>query len=427
MKRWIQRSRSGGEALQTLVDGLAEELGRSVVLDDPLVRLICTSRHFGDEDRVRVRTLLQGIADDETIRYVLSQGVARWTRPGVLPGRDDLGMQPRYCAPVRERGHVLGILMVVAAGAPLTEAERGAIDEVTRAVAVEMYAERLASDDDEEHTRRLVSRLIGSDSAQRCAAHQRLVDDGLLPAGPHVVVTSVAVSGQPGPTGQTEVALRGALEPFRQTRTARGLSMVDQERAVLVQVFEREPAEEDLDLQGRGIVRSLTTFLGPGPVVSVGVGGRRTALADAWISYDQARVAVRAARRLPRLEGIGDWERLGEYAVLLQLPESALNDSLLPKPLRRLLATGGGNSRLEETLRCFLDNAGSVPRTAEVLELHRTSLYYRLRQIQEITGLDLDVGAHRLELHLGLRLWDLLRAPAEPASPWTASQQTAFP
>ncbi|MGW3232678.1 PucR family transcriptional regulator, partial [Kitasatospora sp. NPDC001095] len=63
MAMWIRRARAGGEVLQALVDGLAEELGRSVVLDDPLVRMICASRHFGDEDRVRVRTLLQGVAD----------------------------------------------------------------------------------------------------------------------------------------------------------------------------------------------------------------------------------------------------------------------------------------------------------------------------------------------------------------------------
>ncbi|MFC3578012.1 helix-turn-helix domain-containing protein [Streptomyces yaanensis] len=59
-------------------------------------------------------------------------------------------------------------------------------------------------------------------------------------------------------------------------------------------------------------------------------------------------------------------------------------------------------------MRCFLESAGSIPRTAEVLQIHRTSLYYRLRQIQEITGLDLDNGADRLILHLGLRIHELL-------------------
>ncbi|MGW3233772.1 PucR family transcriptional regulator, partial [Kitasatospora sp. NPDC001095] len=316
----------------------------------------------------------------------------------------------------RERGHLLGILMVVAVGEPLTEAETEAIDRVAGTVAVEMYAERLASEVDEERTRQLVGWLVGSDSALRCAAHQRLVDDGLLPAGPHVVVTSVAVTGQRGPSGRIAVALRGALEPFRHARTARGLLMIERDRAVLVQVFDREPTEEDLEQQGRDIVRSLTTFLGPGADAVVGVGGRRTVLADAWISHDQALVAVRAARRLPRLEGVGDWERLGEYTMFLQLPDGALNESLVPKPLRRLLDDGAG-ARLEETLRCFLENAGSVPRTAEVLELHRTSLYYRLRRIQEITGLDLDDGAHRLVLHMGLQLLDLLQAPRADGPP----------
>ncbi|MFC5665275.1 PucR family transcriptional regulator [Kitasatospora misakiensis] len=416
MNRWIQRARPAGEALQSLVDGLAEELGRSVVLDDPLVRMICTSRHFGDEDRVRVRTLLQGVADEESIRHVVSEGVARWTGPGYLRGRDDLGLRPRYCVPVRERGHLLGILMVVASEGILTAADTEAIARTARAVAAEMYAERLASDADEERTYRLVRQLVGQDAAQRSAARRQLLDDGLLPAGPHVVVTRVAVAGEQAPSGRTAVALRGALEPFRRTRVARGLAAIDQDRAVLVQVFERAPTEEELDLQCRGVVRSLATFLDAGSTAAVGVGGRGTDLADAWTSHDQARVAVRAARRLPHLDGIGDWARLGEYAVFLQLPDGVLNAALLPEPLRRLL-DWGGTSRLAETLRCFLENAGSVPRTAEVLEVHRTSLYYRLRQIQEITGLDLDDGGHRLVLHMGLRLWDLLSAPQVGAAP----------
>ncbi|MFJ8852428.1 PucR family transcriptional regulator [Streptomyces sp. NPDC102437] len=90
--------------------------------------------------------------------------------------------------------------------------------------------------------------------------------------------------------------------------------------------------------------------------------------------------------------------------MLLQLPEHA---SLVPKPLRTLTEAHGGD-RLRGTLRCFLEHAGSIPRTADTLGIHRTSLYYRLRQIQEITGLDLDDGAHLLTLHLGLRIEELL-------------------
>lgn len=89
-----QRARPGSPGLQVLVDELAEKLGRSVAVDDPLVRVICTSRHFGDEDPVRIGTLLQGRADNATVRYVLAQGVAQWPKPGFIEGRDDLGLLP---------------------------------------------------------------------------------------------------------------------------------------------------------------------------------------------------------------------------------------------------------------------------------------------------------------------------------------------
>jgi DNA-binding PucR family transcriptional regulator len=95
----------------------------------------------------------------------------------------------------------------------------------------------------------------------------------------------------------------------------------------------------------------------------------------------------------------------------MQVPDDALSPTLLPKPLRLLLESPGGQ-KLEETLRCFLEQAGSIPRTAEALQIHRTSLYYRLRQIQEVTGLDLDRGHDRLVLHLGLRIAELLEAQA---------------
>ncbi|MFF9561317.1 PucR family transcriptional regulator, partial [Streptomyces albus] len=60
------------------------------------------------------------------------------------------------------------------------------------------------------------------------------------------------------------------------------------------------------------------------------------------------------------------------------------------------------------TLESFLDNAGDVKRTSEALCVHRGSLYYRLRRIQEITRADLANGDDRLALHLSLKVARLL-------------------
>ncbi|MCX6466323.1 MAG: helix-turn-helix domain-containing protein, partial [Pseudonocardiales bacterium] len=140
--------------------------------------------------------------------------------------------------------------------------------------------------------------------------------------------------------------------------------------------------------------------LGRDARVAVGVGAG-VEPAAAWQSARQAEVALRAARRDPG--GVALWERLGELAVLLCLPDDLPPDDPAARALRALAAHDPGG-RLRETLAVYLDEAGSAPRTAKALTLHRTSLYHRLRRIEEITGMDLSDGRDRLVLHLGLRL-----------------------
>jgi DNA-binding PucR family transcriptional regulator len=72
--------------------------------------------------------------------------------------------------------------------------------------------------------------------------------------------------------------------------------------------------------------------------------------------------------------------------------------------LRSLIEKGSRGDSLVQTLEVFLDSAGDVRAASEQLFAHRTSLYYRLRRIQELTGLDLSNGDDRLIAHLGLRI-----------------------
>ncbi|WP_262380136.1 PucR family transcriptional regulator [Nonomuraea sp. PA05] len=60
------------------------------------------------------------------------------------------------------------------------------------------------------------------------------------------------------------------------------------------------------------------------------------------------------------------------------------------------------------TLEAFLDNAGDVQLTAEQMFVHRTTLYYRLQRIEELTGVQLASGEDRLAFHLGLKVARLL-------------------
>ena len=60
-----------------------------------------------------------------------------------------------------------------------------------------------------------------------------------------------------------------------------------------------------------------------------------------------------------------------------------------------------------QTLRVFLVRERDIPRTSQELIIHRTTLLYRLKKIQSITGLSLDDAQTRLYLLLSFKMMEL--------------------
>jgi hypothetical protein len=385
--------------VQVLVDDLADDLGRSVVVNDPAMHLLHASRHFADEDPVRVRAVLQRDPAPEVAHYVLGLGVATWSGPGTVPANPGIELRARLCVPVRYRTRLLGLLLVIDADATLTASETAHIAEVASAVAARLGArEADAARAGAERDRR-VADLLGDDAGARDAARRHLVGAGLADL-PAVVVTVVDVIG--GDPGEVTRGLRTAVDAHARREPAPVVGTVRGSRARMVQSWAHHPGDDAPAEGARRLVAAARRSLGPAPAVVAGTGDPAAGLAMAWRSERQAALAARGARLAVRHGGLARWADVADHAVLLRLPDELLTPDLVPDPLRALVAHEAG-PRLLRTLEVFLDEAGSVPRTAERLHLHRTSLYYRLRQIAEITGSDLDDGRQRLVLHQGLR------------------------
>ncbi|MEU7815590.1 helix-turn-helix domain-containing protein [Pseudonocardia sp. NPDC049154] len=403
--------RRAGADLQAVVDQLADELGRSVVVNDPVVRMLVTSRHFGDEDDVRVRAVLQRDAGAAVARHVLDQGVARWSRAGVVPERPDLGLRARLCVPMRHHGELLGLLMVIDADGSLTDAQIRRLEEVAAAAAA-LLARDEESEEDRAERARLLGRLLGDDVAARGAAVTAAVSGGLVADAEQAVVTVLRAPGAARP--EVATALRVVLDSAAHRHPHRSLAApvpgggtLLQVGALLDPVEVRTTAERMVAAAGR----LLGGTQGTGGVVA-GIGEVVPGLRSAFRSARQARAAARGARALPGLGPVAQWEAVGPYGFLLQLPDDVLGPALIPAPVVRLLRHRSA-PRLVATLRAFLDHGGSMPRTAEALHLHRTSLYYRLERITEITGLDLQDGGDRLLLHTGLLVAELTGSDGE--------------
>jgi sugar diacid utilization regulator len=134
--------------------------------------------------------------------------------------------------------------------------------------------------------------------------------------------------------------------------------------------------------------------------VVVGVGTRAPRLADARASYRNAVLATRVGEVVPMFRPVARFDELGVYAMLAGLPLQDL-EHLVHPGIARLKTI---DPDLPVTLELFLDRAGDTRAVADVLDLHRSTVYYRLKRIEEVTGADLANGEDRLALHLSLKI-----------------------
>jgi hypothetical protein len=422
--------------VQQLLDRLADDLGRSVVINDPAVVMLYSSRHFGDEDPVRVEAMLNRVAGSAAIAHVLAQDVARWTRPGRIPAKPEIGMRARLCVPLRWRGDLLGLLMVIDADDDLSADDRARIDAAAREVAALLVGELAAADAAVAADDALVADLLSLEPAAReravAALAARSPDrerwqasepagrqagwQAAEPAGrsaperlrgPSRSLQVVALRAVTADRAHAEVALRHAVLDARRT----GLATVAGPTAAAVRF------SGDTTAFAERMIAAANEVAGGRFTCVAGVGPRVAGLEEAWRSQRHAELATRAVPHLAP-GPVVDAATLGAYDLLLRIPD--LDPTALPAPVATLLAADP-RGVLVRTLEAYLRHAGSAPAAADELHVHRTTLHYRLDRIRGLTGCDPDDGETRLLLHLGLgvaRLQGLLAGEQnEPGSP----------
>ena len=118
-------------------------------------------------------------------------------------------------------------------------------------------------------------------------------------------------------------------------------------------------------------------------------------------AYKQAEQALSVARRRGRV--LVEHERMAAGSVLPLLADDAVRafaDGML-RPLYEHDATGRGD--LVASLRAWLSKHGQWDAAAADLGVHRHTLRYRMRRVEEILGRSLDDPDVRMELWLALK------------------------
>jgi sugar diacid utilization regulator len=254
----------------------------------------------------------------------------------------------------------------------------------------------------------LLGRGRDSSDAGRWAAHL-----GYDPNRDHnVVAIAFEPPNSPNPpgSGQADAAAQRqriweSIEHFIATRAPDAIvSARESEVVVLTTVG---AAMEARQLAAACLARLAEQF--PAAKVVIGIGGTCRDPREVARSYAQAQRTTQTLRRLGRAGTVSAFGDLGILRLLLQVPDLAELRSFAADVLGKLsMHEHEHKSEYLTTLACYFRENNSPQRASRLLHVHPNTVAYRVKRIEEITGLRLDNYTDRLIAQVALEILDAL-------------------
>jgi sugar diacid utilization regulator len=436
--RELLESAGGETKVEDLASKISGMLGRSVVIEDPVGRLIASSGNIPEVNRLYATLEEEGLrasrsnSIDETRRErrdryarlpdgYLSVPVERW--------RVDEGEM--FWTPIGV-GAPAGYLWIDLDGTHLKPEDVVLLYWARLVLEAELGKERIRLETELGFRGDFVDDLVGGHYGSVELLLQRARYLGAdLSEGALVMVVDIDDFAQylarrrPKEPAIQELKRRLADAVRLQTRQQFSNFLIGprSDNVILfLGLAEGEETDELLEkaqLLARGVQRYVKGLL-PDLTVSVGIGGYKRDPAQLREAYSEAGVALEIGHRIHGPSFVSTFGETGTYKLLFRVlqenPEEL--EAFYGETLEPVVHYDSRyGTELVQTLITYLGNDASTVRTAGDLFAHRHTIRYRLDRVSELTGLDVDKSADRERLTLGIKAMQLLgRVPERPSS-----------
>ncbi|WP_017616276.1 PucR family transcriptional regulator [Nocardiopsis salina] len=394
-------------SLQWITDQISERLERAVYVEDGSYRPLVNSAQIGRIDDARVKALLDRSATEEHLRYFVGAGVSAAMEPLRVPASPEHGLLARVVVPVTSGSHVLARVWLI-------DSPRLEEDDLAWVLEASAGMRPYLFDRNEQARRRteadgqLLQEILHVGQERREDLFRQLFEehDGSAAHRARACVLQFTASppdpdhGGPEPLVPVQPAeILGTLVALLESHKVAGHQRGEE---LLILVSPRRPGTSVLEpVSGAARRAALLHRVG---VNAIGVGGALHSADGVGASVRQAEYAARVARTVRGTEGEACWDTLGEYRLFADLAWDLDGVASLHEGAAALVADH--RTPLAATLLAHLEREGDVGGTAEALNVHRTTLYYRLNRAREVLGED-PAGSARFRIHAALRLAEL--------------------
>jgi sugar diacid utilization regulator len=435
--RSLLESAGGETTIQELAGRISGMLGRSVVVEDPVGRLIASS---GDTEEIQLRATLeeQGLrasksaSVDETRRErrdryarlpdgYLSVPIERWRVAG----------GELFWTPIGT-GVPAGYLWIDLEGGNLRPEDVVLLYWARRVLETELGKERIRLETELGARGDFVDDLVSGHYGSVELLLQRARYLGAdLTEGALVMVVDIddfahyLARRKPKEPAIQELKRRLADAVRLQTRQLFSNFLLGprSDNVILFLGCAEGEGPEDLpekaQLLAKGVQRYVKGLL-PDLTVSVGIGSFKQDPVQLPEAYSEAGVALEIGHRIHGPSSVSTFGKTGTYKLLFRVlqenPEEL--EAFYGETLEPVVHYDSRyGTELVQTLITYLGNDASTVRTAGDLFAHRHTIRYRLDRVSELTGFDVDKSEDRERLTLGIKAMQLLgRVPERPSS-----------
>lgn len=391
-----------------LIDFISYELQKPVILESADFFLLAYNSYYINHfDSANQQTIFSKKCPVQIFERFLKDGIIEKLKTEPEPFRvnkiESIGLNQRVVVSAKHKGEVMGYIWIQELDQNLTDEELDFLYETSFHVGKIIYKTNKLKQEKEEKAEDLIKRAIYQQfTSEKELRREAERINTVLPSMFSVVILHAA-NGD----GEAVEDLKENIRSYLNLRDkVSHVLTIESNIVIVVASFSQKSSVSSA--ASEFINKLLTHFHFqkiPTPIY-IGIGNEYNHLLKLGKSYTEALEVIKAAEITGNQENIPyEYAKLGIYRYLESIEQKNEFLEYENKDLALLKAKDEeSGTELLKTLEIYLLNNCKTKPAAEQLFIHQNTLNYRIKQITEMTSIDLSDFRTRCQLYLDLML-----------------------
>lgn len=399
-----------GGGMPAVVQALGEEVKHTVVIEDKNFKLL---ESYGEYKQHNLLDFIQSRKYGVRERKIIHQLINEKKTVQLAVSEQSGWAHLRLIAPIVIKNEVLGYISFLKEGGSYNELEYISLERASTICALQILNERTALEKEQQIKGELLNELVsGTYNEEELAYRMQFLGYDLKQA--HYVFLFKLEHGESF-IGKEEylfevkkqISTRINNEVERYGQNCLVATKLNQMIVLLPhQVIVK--SRMDVKQFGQYLVKTLSRQFQQFTIL-LGISSLCKEIRALKKGMEEAEKAIDMARLNKYATGVVYFGELGSFGKIVCSENRAELESFAQELLRSLIVYDEKyNSELLKTLYYFIENSGNMYQTSRQLNISLGAIRYRMKRIQELTGLDLSQSDDYFDAHLALQMLTLL-------------------